>query len=152
MSDQVYFEEVAVGDRLPVGTETPTEMQLFFFSAATYNGHRIHYDHRFATEFEGHPAIVVQGPLQVALIARTLTDWAGPRGRLASLGLQNRAGAYPGEELRIQGTVVGKREEGGLALVDIELTEEKGDGVLLIPATATVSLPRRDVVATGPER
>jgi hydroxyacyl-ACP dehydratase HTD2-like protein with hotdog domain len=149
MSEQVYFEDINVGDAVPSGTETVDELQMFFFSAATYNGHRIHYDHPFATEVEGHPDIVVQGPLQVALVARTLTDWVGPRGRLVSLSLQNRASAYPGEELRISGTVVGKREEDGAALVDVELNEEKGDGVLLIPATATVSLPRRDAVAKG---
>jgi hydroxyacyl-ACP dehydratase HTD2-like protein with hotdog domain len=143
---QVYFEDINVGDPVPAGRETVNELQMFFFSAATYNGHRIHYDHRFATEVEGHPDIVVHGPLQVALVARTLTDWVGPRGRLLSLSLQNRASAYPGEELRISGTVVGKREEDGAALVDVQLNEEKGEGVLLIPATATVSLPRRNAV------
>ncbi|MCU1614605.1 MAG: MaoC like domain protein [Frankiales bacterium] len=149
MSDQVHFEDVTVGDAVPAGTETPSQLQMFFFSAATYNGHRIHYDHPFAVGVEGHPDVVVQGPLQVAVIARTLTDWVSPDGRLVSLSLQNRASAYPGEELRIQGTVVAKREEDGRCLVDVELTEEKGEGVLLIPATATVSLPRRAPVGTG---
>ena len=135
----VYFEDVRVGDAVPAVTETVDEVRMFFFSAATYNGHRIHYDHRFATEAEGHPDVVVQGPLQVALVARTLTDWAGPGGRLVKLAVRNRASAYPGEELRITGVVVAKRD----GLVDVELREEKGDGVLLIPATATVSLPRR---------
>lgn len=37
---------------------------LFRYSAITFNGHRIHYDRRFATEVERYPGLVVHGPLQ----------------------------------------------------------------------------------------
>ncbi|MDT5391147.1 MAG: hypothetical protein QOE04_4788, partial [Mycobacterium sp.] len=40
---QVYYEDVQPGDELPTLTVTVDETQMFFFSAATYNGHRIHY-------------------------------------------------------------------------------------------------------------
>jgi 3-methylfumaryl-CoA hydratase len=40
----------------------PTERDLFRFSAATFNGHRIHYDLPYAREIEGYPSLVVQGP------------------------------------------------------------------------------------------
>ncbi len=36
---------------------------LFRYSALTFNGHRIHYDRRYATEVEGYPGLVVHGPL-----------------------------------------------------------------------------------------
>ncbi len=38
-------------------------LQLFRFSALTFNGHRIHYDRPYATEVEGYPGLVVHGPL-----------------------------------------------------------------------------------------
>ena len=38
-------------------------LQLFRYSALTFNGHRIHYDLAYATEVEGYPGIVVHGPL-----------------------------------------------------------------------------------------
>ena len=44
---------------------------LFRFSALTYNGHRIHYDHQYATQVEGYPGLVVHGPL-LALLALEL--------------------------------------------------------------------------------
>lgn len=44
---------------------------LFRFSALTYNGHRIHYDHPYATQVEGYPDLVVHGPL-LALLALEL--------------------------------------------------------------------------------
>ena len=41
---------------------------LFRFSALTFNGHRIHYDRRYATEVEKYPGLVVHGPLQAVLL------------------------------------------------------------------------------------
>jgi 3-methylfumaryl-CoA hydratase len=41
---------------------------LFRFSALTFNGHRIHYDHPYATQTEGYGGLVVHGPLQADLL------------------------------------------------------------------------------------
>ena len=41
---------------------------LFRYSALTFNGHRIHYDLRYATEVEGYPGLVVHGPLIATLL------------------------------------------------------------------------------------
>lgn len=51
--------KVREGDRL----WTPRAVELFRFSAVTFNAHRIHYDERYATRVEGYPALVVHGPL-----------------------------------------------------------------------------------------
>jgi hydroxyacyl-ACP dehydratase HTD2-like protein with hotdog domain len=143
MADQTYFEDVSVGDAIPTLAVTVDQTQMFFFSAATYNGHRIHYDKTWATEVEGYPDILVHGPLQAALLARAVTDWAGADGRLVSYAIQNRASAFPGEELRFVGTVTGKRDDDGRGLVDLEIRGEKGEAEVLMPGTATVSLPKR---------
>jgi hydroxyacyl-ACP dehydratase HTD2-like protein with hotdog domain len=143
MADQLYFEDVNAGDEIPTLSVTVDPVQMFFFSAATYNGHRIHYDKTWATEAEGYPDILVHGPLQAALLARALTDWAGGGGRLVNYAVQNRATAFPGEELRFKGTVTAKREENGTALVELAIQGEKGENEVLMPGTATISLPRR---------
>jgi 3-methylfumaryl-CoA hydratase len=46
----------------------PSEVLLFRYSALTFNGHRIHYDRRYATEHEGYPGLVVHGPLLATLL------------------------------------------------------------------------------------
>ena len=152
MSDQLYFEDVAEGDQLPTLAVTTDTAQLFFFSAATYNGHRIHYDRGWAVDTEGYPDVLVHGPLQAALLARAITDWIGGRGRLVNYSVQNRASAFPGEELRFTGTVVAKRHEEGRGLVDLRIHGEKGEGEVLMPGTATVSLPIRQHAAVSEER
>jgi hydroxyacyl-ACP dehydratase HTD2-like protein with hotdog domain len=142
LSYQVCYEDIAVGEQIPELTVTVDETQMFFFSAATYNGHRIHYDKEWAAG-EGYDAVLVQGPLQAALLARALGDWIGGRGRLVSFSVQNRAIAYPGELLSFGGEVTGKRlAEGGAALVDLDIAGRR-DGTVLMPGTATVELPRR---------
>jgi 3-methylfumaryl-CoA hydratase len=44
----------------------PGVVDLFRFSAATYNSHRIHYDRTYATAEEGYPDLVVHGPFTAA--------------------------------------------------------------------------------------
>jgi 3-methylfumaryl-CoA hydratase len=44
------------------------DVLLFRYSALTFNGHRIHYDRRYATEVEGYPGLVVHGPLLATLL------------------------------------------------------------------------------------
>jgi hydroxyacyl-ACP dehydratase HTD2-like protein with hotdog domain len=140
--NQLYFDDVATGDTIPEAIAAPSELQIFFFSAASNNGHRIHYDLPYAQK-EGLPNILVQGPLQAALLAKLLTDWIGPGGRLVRIQIQNRGNAFPNEKLTFGGAVVGKREEAGQLLVDCEIFEHNESGAVLMPGTATVSLPRR---------
>ncbi|MCA0255223.1 MAG: MaoC family dehydratase N-terminal domain-containing protein [Proteobacteria bacterium] len=49
----------------PFDTTTTT---LFRYSALTFNGHRIHYDRRYAIEVEGYGGLVVHGPMQATLL------------------------------------------------------------------------------------
>jgi hydroxyacyl-ACP dehydratase HTD2-like protein with hotdog domain len=142
VTGQRYFEDVTAGEEIPVLTVRVDPVQMFFFSAATHNGHRVHYDRTWAVDVEGHPDILVQGPLQAALLARAVTGWAGGGGSLVRFRYQHRASAYPGQELLFTGTVTGKREEGGQGLVDLAVRGENSSGELLMPGTATVSLPR----------
>eukprot|EP00039_Didymoeca_costata_P023710 m.8000 g.8000 ORF g.8000 m.8000 type:complete len:314 (-) comp3815_c0_seq1:174-1115(-) len=44
-------------------------VSLFRYSALTFNGHRIHYDHPYTTQVEGYPGLVVHGPLLATKLA-----------------------------------------------------------------------------------
>ena len=56
---------------------TPDPVLLFRFSALTFNGHRIHYDHPYATGVEGYDGLVVHGPLQAVLMLNLATRALG---------------------------------------------------------------------------
>jgi 3-methylfumaryl-CoA hydratase len=68
---------------------TPSSVNLFRFSAATFNAHRIHYDHTYVTAEEGYPALVVHGPFTaVKLATLALGNQTRP---LATFEFQSRA-------------------------------------------------------------
>ena len=137
---QVYFEDVDAGDEVPVLTVAVDETQMFFFSAATYNGHRIHYDKQWARDTEGYDDVLVQGPLQAALLSRALTDWVGGAGRLVAFSVQNRAIAHPGQALSFGGVITGKRRRRpGRPGHLLPTRRRRADA-----GTATVALPRRN--------
>ncbi len=46
----------------------PDPVLLFRYSALTFNGHRIHYDHPYVTQVEGYPGLVFHGPLSATLL------------------------------------------------------------------------------------
>jgi 3-methylfumaryl-CoA hydratase len=50
----------------------PDPVLLFRYSAVTFNSHRIHYDHPYATGVEGYPGLVVHGPLLATLLVDLL--------------------------------------------------------------------------------
>ena len=50
----------------------PDPVLLFRYSAATFNGHRIHYDRPYATGVEGYTGLVVHGPLIATLLVDLL--------------------------------------------------------------------------------
>jgi len=49
-------------------TVTPDPVQLFRYSALTFNGHRIHYDRDYCRDVEGYPGLVVHGPYTATLL------------------------------------------------------------------------------------
>ncbi len=79
---------------------TADPVLLFRFSALTYNAHRIHYDHAYATQVEGHAGLVVHGPL-LALLLAELPRRAGRPVR--SLEFRLRAPVYAGQPIAATG-------------------------------------------------
>ena len=137
-TQEIWANDVQVGMQITSLKKIPTPVQLFRFSAVTWNPHLIHINREYA-QFEGYPDVLVQGHLHGSFLMQAIQDWAGPLARLLSFRWQNRHIAIPGDELTIEGIVVDVRED----VVDIELQECNQDGVLCAPAWAAVRLPRR---------
>lgn len=64
------------GDPVPEGYFTHPESQLFFYSALSHNGHRIHWDHDYCRSVEGYPDLVVHGPLMATALCDAMRDGA----------------------------------------------------------------------------
>ena len=55
---------------------TPDVVMLFRYSALTFNGHRIHYDHPYVTGVDGYPALVMNGGLTTLLAHELVREHA----------------------------------------------------------------------------
>jgi hydroxyacyl-ACP dehydratase HTD2-like protein with hotdog domain len=140
--NQVYFDDLNVGDEIPTMVKNPTRAQLFMYSAITWNVHRIHYDRDYAN-VEEHPDVLVHGPLQGAFLGQYMTDWIGPEGTLKKISWSNRGRAFPEEPYIMKGLVKEKRSEGGENLVDCEIWGENKEGERVALGSAVVVLPSR---------
>ncbi len=100
---------------------------LFRYSALTFNGHRIHYDHPYVTEIEGYGGLVVHGPLQASLLFNLAATLGGSAPR--RFDYRGVAPLIVGEPLRI----CGKRE----SATQVKCWTETGSDIVTMEATAT---------------
>ena len=113
-------------------TVLPTTALLFRFSAVTFNGHRIHYDHDYATSVEGYPGLVVHGPLTAMLLAQSASHHLGKP--LRSFSYRASSPLFVDQPVRIDG-VAGASPDGETAT----MTATRIDGVIGMTATATAT-------------
>jgi 3-methylfumaryl-CoA hydratase len=91
-------------DLAPCSAQTSMEPNfdsttLFRYSALTANSHRIHYDHPYATQVEGYPALVVHGPL----LATHMANLAEPDSTmLQHFEFRLKAPVFLGDKIRIE--------------------------------------------------
>lgn len=78
-------------------------VMLFRFSALTFNGHRIHYDHDYVRDVEGYPGLVVHGPLQ-AVLTLDLLAREQPQARVARFGFRGVAPLFDHDTVTVGGT------------------------------------------------
>jgi 3-methylfumaryl-CoA hydratase len=121
----VYRE---MGDATPAVKDTgaggagelwrPTTVDLFRYSAATYNGHRIHYDQAYAKGEEGYPDLVVHGPFTAAKLFDLASRTAAP---LKTFSFRAQAPLFVNQPVRLRAgvepnTVIAVRCDGQIAM------------------------------------
>lgn len=134
MTAMARIETIRPGDKLPERLFEPDTIQLFLYNAALWNAHKIHFDHPYATEEEGYPGLVVQGPLMGDWLTQCVLEWLGDDGVLASISYTNRQYSCLGEVLRSEGKVLSVDPE--TREVEIEVNILNADGEIVIPGQA----------------
>lgn len=127
-----------IGAEVPVHTKAPDAVDLFMFSASAWLLHRIHYDLRFTTELDGHPGLLIHGPLQGAYMVQSVERWLGRRARLRTVQYRHLFPAYLGDVLECGGTVTAVDPEAGTA--EFELWVRKTDGTTTTTGRATFAV------------
>jgi 3-methylfumaryl-CoA hydratase len=111
----------------------PTPTLLFRFSALTFNAHRIHYDHPYATQVEGYEGLVVHGPL-LAILMLDLVDRVSPGAFVSGFDFKALNPAFAPHPLAVRA----KTTETGFAL------RVESAGRIASTGTATAQRPQND--------
>lgn len=83
-------------------TVQPDTIMLFRFSALTRNAHRIHYDYPYTRDVEGHPNLLVHGPLS-ALLLLELPRREAPHEAVTSIDWRARRPLYVDNPIELAG-------------------------------------------------
>ena len=142
MAEQVYYEDVNVGDEIPKLVKNCTTQQLVMWAAGSGDMYPIHYDKDFAAG-NGLPGVIVHGALKNAFLGQMLHDWIGDAGKIKKYNCQYRGMDVPGQDIICRGVITNKTQEGGKNLVDLDIWTEKASGEKTSPGKATVALPSR---------
>jgi len=130
---------INIGDDLPAREFHCNNVQQFFYNAALWNAHRIHFDLPYATDVEGYPGLVVAGPLMGDWLTQCVTEWLNEEGSLLSFEYSNRKAVYTGETLHAGGQVISVDTQTGE--VGLELQVRNAADEVVAPGSAVVRFP-----------
>ncbi|HEX2115148.1 MAG TPA: acyl-CoA dehydrogenase [Alphaproteobacteria bacterium] len=108
----------------------PDPVLLFRYSALTFNGHRIHYDHPYVTQVEGYPGLIVHGPL-IATLLLDLLARQKPHTQLRRFRFRAKSPLFDTAAFHVNGVPAADETE-------VRLWAEGPGAVLAMDAAATI--------------
>jgi acyl dehydratase len=133
------FADVKVGDTLkPLVLPPISRHQLALYCGGSGDHNPIHVDIDFAKKF-GFKDVFAHGMLSMAFLGRLVTSYV-PQAQVRKLGTRFTSITWVGDVITVSGKVTGKREEGGLKLVDLEVKCTNQNGQDTLQGDATVVL------------
>ena len=135
-----YFEDVEMGDEVgPLVTEA-TDEGVVSFCRVWDNSIPNRFTDAEEAEKSGLPGPIVPGIMSMALMARLLTDWAGPEA-LRDLDLVFRQPVPHNQPLEITATITDTRQDAGENLVECDILMTGAAGERYVGGKAVVALP-----------
>lgn len=125
---------IKVGQSLPELAIPLTRTLIVATAIATSDFQDVHHDPALALE-RGSKNIFMNILISYGLVARYVTDWAGPRARLRRVAIRLGAANYPGDTMTLTGDVVSTAD--GNVVVQVRGTNSVG---VHASGTVTVSI------------
>jgi acyl dehydratase len=142
MGDQeLYFEDVAEGDRAPELAHVLTRTDLVAYAGASGDFNPMHHDEVKATA-AGQPSVFGHGMFSMGLLGTAITNYVGV-GNVRRFQVRFARQTWPDEELRTRIVVTGTRTEGDDHLVDLDVRLHNADGEEKVVGEATAVVPSR---------
>jgi len=141
MPATVRFDDVKVGDEIPVRSKVVRREEVKAYADASGDQNPIHQDESFA-RMVGLPGIIAHGMFTMAHLTSTLTSWLGDPAALKGVDVQFRSVVEMDETIEAGGTITELDPATRTAKLDVWVRLERG-GVTQYPiknSTAEVVL------------
>lgn len=138
----LYFEDVKTGHEVTELSLPITFTKVVMGASAGRDWNPQHHDRDFVQKSMGMQDIFLPTSFYMGILARFITDWAGPESFLSALEFTMQKAIYPGDIMKITGKIAGTRVDGSKHLVDLDIQVSNQNGPTT-KATATVDLPSR---------
>src|SRR3954470_10752459 len=129
------YADVVVGTPLPPLDVPLTRTLIVATAIASRDYQDVHHDPGLAQE-RGSKDVFMNILTTNGFVGRFVTDWAGPDATIRKIAIRLGVPNYPGDQMRLTGSVVAKQE----GTVDIEVRGANGLGDH-VTGTVTVALP-----------
>ena len=143
MSEQLYYEDVAVDDEITPLVKQPTTRQLVMWAGASGDYNPIHYDKDLAQN-QGLPGVIVHGQLAGCFLGQLITDWIGQQGIVHSFSCSYRGMNFPGEALICKGRVTKRYVKDSQHFLECAIWVENVKGEKTVTGKVIVIVPSRD--------
>ena len=141
-TELVYFEDVDLGDEIgPLETEA-TDDGVVSFCTVWQSQMPNRFTDREIAEQSRLPGPIVPGIMSMGIMARLLTDWAGPAA-VRDLDLVFRQPVPHHKPLMVSATVTDTRQEDGENLVECDILMTGTEGERYVGGKAILALPSK---------
>lgn len=124
------FEEVEIGQQLPAERQRIEQSDLIRYAGASGDFNPLHWDPAFAAEVSPTGGVIAHGMLNMGLVSRVVTRWAGGPQHVRRLTASFRAACPVGATVEVGGEVVDKDPAQRTATLAVWVTLEDGGKVI----------------------
>jgi acyl dehydratase len=141
-SQKLYFEDIQVGDEIPLLVKAPvTHLQLVCYAGASGDFNPLHTDPKIG-EMIGTGGIIAHGMLIMGFLGQLLSDYVGPEA-LRSFKVRFKSKTHLDDVITCSGSITKKYEEDGEARVAGKVHAIDQDGDVKIAGTFVAALSHR---------
>jgi acyl dehydratase len=138
-----YFEEIEVGQELPVLVSVPLTLnQSVRYSGASGDFNPLHTDPAFGKQL-GLDGSIVHGMHVMGLIGRMISDFLGGSAPLQRFGVRFQSMTKHGAIITCSGKITAKYEQAGQYFIEAEVYAADEQGDRKATGTFQASLPRQ---------
>jgi len=130
------MSQVKVGDQVPALTKHCTLTSMIAYAGATWDWHRLHYDHEYLAS-KGLKAPVVDGQVFGAYVVQAIQDWLGESAFISELDFRFAGLVFAEEFVQVSGEVT-EVSGSGLSL-SLKIDVVDANGAVARPAVSPIT-------------